>query len=422
MRWNRRLPAGLVGSAVLVAALAPGAGATRDDDRFVERAKVLYTLSGGTPGANFGWAVSELGDVDDDGRTDLIVGEPFSATGTTYVYSGKRGKLLYRLDGAAGDQEGYAIADAGDVDGDRVSDVVSGAPGMGPGHVNVYSGRTGGLLRTLTGFGAGDFFGSAVGSAGDVNRDGRADVLVGAELSDARGTDSGRAYVFSGRTSELLLTLDAGDAGDNLGSATDWTEDLNRDRVPDLIVGARSADGGGKAYVFSGKNGRLLFRIDAPVSGGGLGWFFVAGVGDVNDDGRPDVYAADFGDTTLGPATGRAAVYSGKDGRELLSWTGNAAGEGLGPGREAGDVNRDGHADLAIGSWTSSDGVPGGGQVEIYSGKDGSLLRRLTSKTAGENFGFDTVGLGDLTRDRIPDLVVSAATANRVYVIAGSKR
>ena len=417
MRWNRWLPAGI---AVLVAALAPGAAATRDDG-FVERAKVLYTLSGETPGANFGWAVSELGDVDHDGRTDLIVGEPYSAAGTTYIYSGKRGRLLHRLDGAPGDLQGYAIADAGDVDGDRVPDVVSGAPGVGPGHAYLYSGRTGALLHTFTGFGEGDYFGSAVASAGDVNRDGRADLLVGAELSDARGADSGRAYVFSGRTYELLLTLDAGDAGDNLGSATDWTGDLNRDRVPDLIVGARSADGG-KAYVFSGKTGALLFQIDAPASGGNLGWFFVAGVGDVNRDGRPDVYAADFGDTTLGPATGRAAVYSGKDGRELLSWTGNAAGEGLGPGREAGDVNRDGHVDLAIGSWISNDGAPGAGQVEIYSGKDGSLLRRLTSTTAGENFGFDTVGLGNLTRDRVPDFVVSAATANRVYVIAGSKR
>jgi len=100
MRWNRWLPAGI---AVLVAALAPGAGATRDDG-FVERVKVLYTLSGDTPGANFGWAVSELEDVDDDGKTDLIVGAPFSATGTTFVYSGRRGNLLYRLDGAANDQ------------------------------------------------------------------------------------------------------------------------------------------------------------------------------------------------------------------------------------------------------------------------------------------------------------------------------
>ena len=60
--------------------------------------------------------------------------------------------------------------------------------------------------------------------------------------------------------------------------------------------------------------------------------------------------------------------------------------------------------------------------MEIYCGKDGSLLRRLTSTTAGENFGFDAVGLGNLTRDRVPDFVVSAATCERVYVIAGAKR
>ena len=418
MRWSRWLP---VGAVALAAALAPGAAATRDDG-FVEKVKVLYTLSGETPGAYFGWAVSELADVDRDGRTDLIVGEPYSAAGTTYVYSGRRGELLFRLDGVTGDQQGYAIADAGDTDGDHVSDVVSGAPGAGPGHVYLYSGRTGKLLHTFSGFADGDFFGSAVASAGDVNRDGRADILVGAELSDAGGTDSGRAYVFSGRTHELLLTLDAGDAGDNLGSATDWTRDLDRDRVPDLIVGARSAEGGGKAYVFSGRTGAVRFTIDAPATGGSLGWFFVAGVGDVNRDGRPDVYAADFGDGSLGPSTGRAAVYSGRDGSELLSWTGNAAGEGLGPGREAGDVNRDGHVDLAIGSWISNDGAPGGGQVEIYSGRDGSLLRRITSTSAGENFGFDTVGLGDLTHDHVPDLVVSAATGDRVYVIAGRRR
>jgi hypothetical protein len=420
MRWTRWLSAGLV---ALVSAAAPGAAAT-DSDGFLEPVKVLYTLSGETPGANFGWAVSELEDVDRDRRTDLIVGEPFSATGTTYVYSGRKGALLFRLDGAPGDLQGYAIADAGDTNRDGVSDVVSGAPGSGPGRAYLYSGRTGELLHTFTGFAAGDFFGSAVAGAGDVDRDGRADILVGAELSDEGGVDSGAAYVFSGRTYELLRTLDAGDENDLLGSATDWTEDLNRDRVPDLIVGARGADpeARGSAYVFSGKTGALLFEIEAPATGGNLGWFFVAGVGDVNRDRRPDLYVADFGDTTLGPATGRAGVYSGKDGSELLSWTGSAAGEGLGPGREAGDVNRDGRVDLAVGSWISSDGAPQAGQVEIYSGKDGSLLRRITSTTAGENFGFDTVGLGDLNRDRVPDLVVSAATGERVYVIAGRKR
>jgi hypothetical protein len=141
----------------------------------------------------------------------------------------------------------------------------------------------------------------------------------------------------------------------------------------------------------------------------------------VNKDRTPDIYAADFSDTTLGPATGRAAVYSGRDGSELLSWTGAAAGDGLGPGREAGDVDRDGRPDLAIGSYTSSAGAPAAGTIQIFSGRNGSLLRRITSLTAGENLGFDVVGIGDVSRDGKPDLLASAANGETVYVIAGEK-
>ncbi|HEU4448454.1 MAG TPA: FG-GAP-like repeat-containing protein [Gaiellaceae bacterium] len=423
MRWKASLSAGAV---ALVAASAPGVAATAEEDGFVEPVDVLYTLSGGSPGtgAFFGWAVSELGDVDGDGATDVVVGEPFTATGTTWVHSGRSGGLLYRLDGAPGDQQGYAIADAGDTDADGVPDVVSGAPGVGRGRAYLYSGATGDLLRTFSRGRAGDSFGAAVAGAGDVNRDGHADVLVGAPGNDGGGVDSGRAYVFSGRTGKLLRKLDAGDEGDLFGSATDWSSDLDGDGRPELIVGAQDADPEerGKAYVFSGRNGRLLFTFPAPASGVELGSFFVAGPGDVDGDGTPDVYAADYADGSLGPGTGRAAVYSGADGSELRSWVGSEAGEGLGPGREAGDVDGDGLVDLAIGSYTSSDGAEQAGKVEIFSGADGSLVRRITSTTPFENLGFDAVGVGDLDGDGVPDLLASAASGDRVYVIAGERR
>jgi hypothetical protein len=419
MRWNRWAAAA---SVALAASLAPGAAATQTDG-FVEPVEVLHTLSGSNPGAFYGWAVSELGDVDGDGKTDLVVGEPFTATGTTWVHSGRTGDLLYRLDGAPGDQQGYAIADAGDTDGDGVPDIVSGAPGTGRGSAYLYSGATGRLLHRFSRGRDGDFFGAAVAGAGDVNRDGHADVLVGAPLNDGGGRDSGRAYVFSGRTYKLIRKLDAGDEGDLFGSATDWTPDLDDDGRPELIVGAQDAGPtiGGKAYVFSGRNGRPLFTITPPASAGEFGSFFVAGVGDVNGDGTGDVYAADYADGSLGPGTGRAAVYSGADGTELRSWTGSAAGEGLGPGREAGDVDGDGIVDLAIGSYTSSDGAPQAGKVEIFSGADGSLLRRITSTIAFENLGFDTVGVDDLNDDGVPDLLISAASGDRVYVVAGAR-
>jgi hypothetical protein len=93
----------------------------------------------------------------------------------------------------------------------------------------------------------------------------------------------------------------------------------------------------------------------------------------------------------------------------------------MGPGREAGDVNGDGVVDLAVGSYTSSDGASQAGQVEIFSGADGSLVRRMTSTTELENFGFDAVGIGDVSGDGVPDLVGSAASGDRVYVIAGTR-
>jgi hypothetical protein len=419
MGWKRRLAAGAAG---LVAVLAPGAAAT-ETDAFVEPVDVLHTLSGTTPGAAYGWAVSELGDVDGDSKMDLVVGEPFTTGGTTYVYSGRTGALLYRLDGAPGDQQGYAIADAGDTDGDGVPDIVSGAPGVGRGSAYLYSGATGRLLHTFSRGRNGDFFGAAVAGAGDVNRDGHADVLVGAPLNDGSGPDAGRAYVFSGRTYKLLRKLHAGDEGDFFGSATDWSADLNADGRPELIVGAQNGGPttGGKTYVFSARNGRTLFTMTPPASAVEFGSFFVAGVGDVNGDGTGDVYAADYADGSLGPGTGRAAVHSGADGTELQSWTGSEAGEGLGPGREAGDVDGDGLVDLAIGSYTSSDGAAQAGKVEIFSGVDGSLIRRITSTTPFENLGFDVVGVGDLSGDGIPDLLISAASGDRVYVVAGAR-
>lgn len=401
---------------------------------FVEPVRVLHTLEGEVAptecsAACFGWAVSEVGDIDRDRAQDAIIGEPFTSTGSTYVYSGRSGRLLYRFDGPAeGSWEGYAMADGGDVDRDRVADIVTAAPNVGSGRVRVFSGRTGQRLHDLVGVHEGDFFGAAVASAGDVDRDRHADVLVGAELNDDAGANAGKAYIFSGRSGALIRELQAGDAGDNFGSATDWTEDVNGDRVPDQIVGARNAGpagegaGPGRAYVFSGGTGALLFEIAPPPSGRNLGWFFVAGVGDVNGDRTPDVYAADFSDVSRGLGTGRAAVYSGRDGAELLSWTGSAAGEGLGPGREAGDVNRDHRPDLAIGSFTSGSGAEQAGKIEIFSGRDGSLLRTITSLTPFENLGFDAVGIGDVDRDNRPDLLASAANGETVYLVAGEGR
>ena len=427
----KSLSRAVAGAAVLSAVIAVGATAAGGSFREPD-VRVLHQFDGAGPPATayFGWAVSELRDVDGDHVTDAIVGEAYSGadhgTGTTWVYSGRTGRLIYRFDGAPGDNNGFSIADAGDTNGDHVHDILVGSPGNGAGHVDLYSGRTGALLHRFEGTQAGDAFGWSVSSAGDVDGDHRADVLIGAPQAFG-AVGPGYAVIYSGRTYQPIRTLTGDVVRDRLGSGAGWTRDVNHDGVSDQILGAAHAGSGrhGQAYVYSGRTGERLVTIDASPHGFNLGSFFVAGVGDVNRDGTPDVYAADYGDTTngvdaQGNPSGRAGVYSGRDGHELLHWVGDA-GAGLGPGRGAGDVNDDGHPDLIVGSYTSSSGAEQAGKVQIFSGADGSLLRTITSTTANEQLGFDAVGLGDTNHDDVPDELVSAANGDHVYVIAGRK-
>src|SRR5215217_583837 len=403
-------------ASALAAALALAAPATANAG-FKEPVKVLWQHTG-TTGDYFAWAVSPLADVDRDGADDVIIGEPGCCAekpGTTWVHSGRTGAPLRRFEGAAGDANGYAIADAGDVDRDGVHDILSGAPRQTAdteGHAFLYSGRDGSVLHTFSGSATGDGFGSAVVSAGDVDRDRRPDLLIGAPTQPGGGA----AFVYSGRTYGLLYRIDPPDATHAFGLGTGSTKDVDGDRVPDQIVG-----GGGTAYVFSGRDGHRLFLLPPSAAPRQFGTFFLAGVGDVNRDHVPDVYGADYAARDNGVSSGYAAVFSGRDGTPLHSWTG-AAGDGLGPGRGAGDIDKDHRPDLSVGSYLNSDGAPNAGKIEIFSGRTGEPLRRITSTTEDENLGFDAVGIPDVNRDHRTDLIASAAEGDTVYMVAGTGR
>jgi len=418
------LAMGLVAAFVGSGAAAAGATSGSAASRFVQRTHVLWSVNG-DPGTAFGWAVSELADVDGDGVEDAIVSAVLDgpdSNGAVYVYSGATGDLLYEFHGQPKDLFGYAVADAGDVNDDGVHDILVGA--RDGNEAFVFSGATGSTtpLLTLHGEQAGDAFGFAVASAGDLNGDHHADVLVGATRNDAAGLNAGRAYVFSGANGSLLYSMDGDNAGDLFGSATDRTADLDGDGVGDLLIGARNAghDHGGRAYAYSGANGQRIWSSPKDKTNHDLGWFFVADVGDLNGDGVSDVYGGDFTYSVGGVNQGRAQVFSGVDGSVIRSWTGSSAHQGLGPGREAGDVDGDHVDDIAVGSYTSSDGAKAAGKVEIFSGATGDRVRVLTSTNAHEQFGFDTVGLGDTNHDGRPDLLVSAANGSNVYLISGA--
>ena len=402
-------------------------------DPFVEKVKVLHEWVGESKGDQFSWIARGIGDVDGDRVADVVTSAPTygakgqaAGPGRVYVYSGKTGRLIWAQTGSSATESlGIGLEGAGDVDGDGAGDVIAGAPGVNRAYV--YSGRDGKLLRTLApAAGGNEGFGSSASGVGDQNGDGRADVMVGAPGPVGAGQSVGRAYLFSGRDGSLLRTLDGDKAGDRFGSIVAGRKDK---RNAFLIVGAPGAgpSNRGRVYVYAGPVDQPKFIIEADETGAALGAMFTSVVGDVNGDKVADVYASDFANAAKGPSTGRIYVHSGADGRRLHTFTGEAAGDGFGIGSaDVGDVNKDGYDDLLLGAWQHAGGATSGGKVYLYSGKDGRLLRTITCRVAGETFGFDATGIGDVNGDGVIDFLLTSTWSNikgfrsgRMFVISG---
>ena len=175
------------------------------------------TLTGGAAGVIFGFGLVGAGDVNGDGFNDLLVGAfgqdgAGDGAGRAYLYFGSAAGLnpagvVVGSGAAAGDAFGYAVAGAGDVNGDGFADLLIGAHlndagGDSAGRVYLFAGSTSGPgaspVFTATGQAAEDQFGVSVSSAGDVNGDGFADLLIGAARHDTGGVNAGRAYLYLG--------------------------------------------------------------------------------------------------------------------------------------------------------------------------------------------------------------------------------
>jgi hypothetical protein len=375
------------------------------DNPFVEPVKILREWDGEAANGQFGWIARNIGDVDGDGVPDIVTTAPTlnDNAGRIYVYSTKTGRLLWKADGASGDQLGSGVEGAGDTNGDGIPDVIASSP-MG-GYAKIYSGRDGRVLLTLkTGDGVKDQFGEHVGGVGDVNHDGFTDVIVGAP-----GHNEGRAYVYSGKDGRLLLTLHGERAGDNFGNAVAGSS--SRKHLF-LVAGAPKAGPRktGRVYVYDGLSEKRAFIIDSDETGGALGGMFLSIPGDLDGDGVPDIYASDWQNNARGPSTGRVYVHSGKDGHRFFALTGETAGEGFGTSPSpAGDVDGDGHADLIVGAWQYAREAISGGRAYLYSGKDGALMKTFTCRTPGDTFGFDAVTMGDVDGDGTADFLIASA-------------
>jgi len=404
--------------------------------------------------ARFGTAVSGAGDVNGDGYDDVIVGASWYDNGqvdegAAFLYLGSASGLgtspSWMVEGNTAQAEmGNAVSSAGDVNRDGYDDVIVGAHRYGSeqGAAYVYLGGPFGpsstadwsTVETL----GNSNLGYAVGRAGDVNRDGYDEVIIGAPNY---GATNGRVYVYYGDASGLQeppWIADGDDPGMRFGGAVNGAGDVNNDTFDDIIIGSPEylVDQGfapGLAVVFHGGSSGLPDRGRPSLATeadwfqpgqlhGMLFGFDVSTAGDVNNDGFDDVIIG-APDYDAGEVAGHAAVYYGGS-NGLIEGTANWSMDG-GPGsffgtsvNAAGDVDRDGVDDVIVGAPNEDDiDCPAGqadeGKAFLYPGQvlvglDTVALVTVGECQVGSRFGRDVAGAGDVNGDGYDDFVVGA--------------
>jgi hypothetical protein len=414
--------------------------------------------------AHFGRAVASAGDVNGDGFDDIVVGAFLYDTasadaGKAYLYYGGPSGVASTPgwtsvgDDVAGAWFGGSIASAGDVDGDGFSDVIVGAcyqttSSTGEGRAFLYRGGAMGLATTPTWTSSGDdqagaSYGFSVASAGDVNGDSFADVLVSAFTYDAPAVSAGKAYLYLGGLSGPSVTEDwssvgEGQADARYGRSVASAGDVNGDGFSDIVVSAFLYDSpnvdAGKVYLHHGQAGGPSASPDWTSVGDDQveAWYGgdVACAGDVDGDGFSDVIVGAYGFDGVGTADGKTYLYLGSPAGLATSpaWTSLGDGQmGAGFGSavsSAGDLNQDGYGDVLVGALWQSTSFWHAGKAFLYLGGPGGLSASPFWTSMGDDtleatFGKFLDDAGDVDGDGLPEILVSAPDQDSTQARAG---
>jgi hypothetical protein len=365
------------------------------------------------------------------------------------------------------DNAGWAVASAGDVNGDGFSDILVGAlyeetDGKNAGAAYLIYGSSAGISdmsldkadAKLMGENYADLAGCSVASAGDVNGDSYSDILVGAKMWDAcSGSSSclneGITYIIYG-SSTSISDMDLADADTKLygqfhsfaGASVSSAGDVNNDGYDDVLTYSQHSSV--QVHLIYGSSTGIsdmsLASADAKLTGEGAGdqaGHSVSTAGDTNGDGYSDVFvgapkedtgATDAGSAylVLGSSTGISDMnLSGADakltGKAYSDYAGNSVST-------AGDVNNDGYDDVIVGapnvaSGTGATYIVLGSSLGISDMSLASADGTLTGEGAGDQAGHSVSSAGDVNNDGYSDVIVGAYGAKNVgaaYLVFGS--